>query len=136
MTNLIAKTAAVALVAAATFGTGLMTTTTPADASEHCKGVHITVNNPSGATIKVIDIDYYDASSRRWKSEPVKNRTLRAGQTWTWKKRLENVAAERTKVRVEYRVFLGKTFNKWSKKKSVTLGPRTCTRNMTWRFSI
>ena len=58
MTTKIAKTAAAALVAAMTAGAGLIAAApTPAEASEHCKGVYINVANPSGATVKVIDID-------------------------------------------------------------------------------
>lgn len=136
MTCFITKTAAVALVATVAMGAGLMATTTPADASEHCKGVHITVDNPAGSTIKVVDIDYWDESSQRWRSKAIKNRTIRPGQSWSWTKRLNGVAAESTAVRIEYKVYIGKTFNKWSKVQSTVQGMRTCRNHMAWHFSI
>ena len=136
MTNAIIKTAAVALVGAMTLGAGMMAAPAPAEASEHCKGVYINVANPNGATVKVIDIDYWDESAGRWRSEPVKNRVLRKGESWSWRKRLEKVGAENTKLRVEYRVYIGKTFNKWSKKKAKVTNTRKCTRNMSWNVNI
>ena len=136
MTKMIAKTAATALVAALTFGAGMAATTTAAQASEHCKRVHISVSNPTGAPVKVIDIDYYDFGKRGWRKEGVKNRVLRRGQVWTWKKRLEKVGAERTAVRIKYRTYIGKTFNKWSKVQTVTSRTRVCHHNSTWKFRI
>ena len=136
MSNLIAKTAAAALVTAMTVGAGMVAAPTPAAASEHCKGVYINVSNPSGATVKVIDIDYWDSSAGRWRSEPVKNRVLRAGENWSWRKRLEGVGAERTKLRIEYRTYIGKTLKKWSKKKSVVTGSKVCHRNSRWNVKI
>lgn len=136
MPNLIVKTGAAALVAAMAIGAGLATAPTPAQASEHCKGVYINVSNPGGKTVKVIDIDYWDESAGRWRSEPVKNRVLRKGESWSWRRTLEKVGAENTRIRVEYRVYKGKTFDKWSGVKRKTTRTRKCTRNMRWNISI
>ena len=136
MSRIFPKTAGAAMIAALACASGLTAGTTPAQASEHCKGVHITVDNPAGSTIKVIDIDYWDESAQRWRSKAIRDRTLKAGESWTWTKRLEGVAAENTALRIKYRVYIGKTFNKWSDTQRVVQGTRKCHRNMAWHFSI
>lgn len=136
MTNLIVKTSAAALLAAMAIGSGLVAAPTPAQASEHCKGVYINVSNPSGKTVKVIDIDYWDESANKWRSELVKNRVLRKGESWSWRRKLERVGAENTRLRIEYRTYIGKRFKKWSGKKKAVTGLRKCKRNMRWNINI
>jgi len=70
-----------------------------ASASEHCKNVYIEAINKTGAKIKILDIDYADTG--KWRSEPTKNRTLNKNQSWSWKKRLERVNNESTRVRID-----------------------------------
>ncbi|MEP3599682.1 MAG: hypothetical protein ABJN26_07210, partial [Stappiaceae bacterium] len=64
--------AKIALAASALAVAGMMNvaSVTPADASEHCKKVYIQVTNNTGAPIKMVDLDYRDYGSRKWRSEP------------------------------------------------------------------
>lgn len=136
MTNMITKTACAAFVAAATIAAGLGATATPANASEHCKKVYIEVSNPSGPAIKVIDVDYWDSSAGKWRSKAIKNRDIQPGQSWSWRKRLEKVGGESTKLRIKYRVYIGKKFNKWSKVQRHTTGSQVCNRGAVFKSNI
>ena len=136
MTNMFAKTACAALLTAMTFGAGISASTTHAEASEHCKKVYIQVTNSAGPTIKVIDVDYWDSSAGKWRSKAIKNRAIHSGQAWSWRKRLEKVGSERTKLRIKYRIYLGKKFNKWSKVQTRTTGSKFCTRGTSFHTDI
>ena len=86
---------------------------TPAQASSTCKDVYLQVINGTGKQIRVIDLDYYDPSDEKWRSEPVPNEEIDNGKTWQETRNLEKVNKMSVKIRVEYRV--AKSNGKWGK---------------------
>ncbi|MDH3241762.1 MAG: hypothetical protein OEO83_13975 [Alphaproteobacteria bacterium] len=78
----------------------------PAAASEHCRDVYVKVTNKTGDKVKIIDLDYFDyglGKKGRWRSEPTKNEVVPKNQVYQTTRRLENVKAEYTKIRIKYR---------------------------------
>lgn len=78
----------------------------PAAASEHCRNVYVKVTNNTGDKVKVIDLDYFDyglGKKGRWRSEPTKNEVIAKNQVYQVTRRLENVKAEYTRIRIKYR---------------------------------
>ena len=66
-----------------------------AHAGAHCKNVYVSAINKTGATIKIIDMDYYDPAYSKWRSEPTKNQLIPAGRNWQETRRLERVNAKK-----------------------------------------
>jgi hypothetical protein len=94
---------AVAVIVAAS---AWMAAPASASTSEHCSKVYIKVTNNTGDKVKVIDLDYFDyglGKKGRWRSEPTKNEVIGKGQVYQTTRRLENVKAEYTKIRIKYR---------------------------------
>lgn len=72
-----------------------------------CKDVYVKVTNNTGSKIKIIDLDYYDYGIDRngaWRSEPIKNEVIDKEKIWQATRRLENVKAEQTRIRMKYRI--------------------------------
>jgi len=136
MTNILKTAIRMPLIAAAILGGASAMTTTAANASEHCKKVYIEAINNTGKAIKIIDLDYYDYGSKKWRSEPTKNRVVYPGQSWSWRSRLEKVGGEKTRIRVEYRTATGKRINKWSKVQSKKSSKATCSRGSAYTVTI
>ncbi|MVA98175.1 hypothetical protein GN330_13070 [Nitratireductor sp. CAU 1489] len=132
----ISRKFAAAMVALAAALAGAALTAGPAMAAEGCKKVYLKVVNQTGARIKVIDLDYWDPSSNRWRSEPTKNEVIPNGQVWQETRRLERVNAERTRLRVEYRLPKSKGFGKWGKKKKGYSGYATCTHGKAYQVVL
>jgi len=98
-----AAVAVAAIVATAAWTTGPVS----AAASEHCKDVYVKVTNNTGGKVKIIDLDYYDygiGKNGGWRSEPIKNEVIGKDKVWQATRRLENVKAEDTRIRIKYRV--------------------------------
>ncbi len=104
-----------------------------AEASEHCKKVRIQISNQTGDTVQVYDIDYFDYSAGRWRSEATKNRILNNGGGWTYKKRLEKVGAEQTKIRIQYRTARN---GKWKDKHASVSAPAVCYNGSTYNIAL
>ncbi|QDZ02124.1 hypothetical protein FQ775_18020 [Nitratireductor mangrovi] len=135
MSTISTKLAGTAIaLAAALAGTALPAA--PAFASEHCKKVYLKVVNRTGSEIKVIDLDYWDPSSNKWRSEPTKNEVIPNGQVWQETRRLERVNAERTRLRVEYRLPKSKGFGNWGKKQRGYSGYATCSRGKVYQVVL
>ncbi|MEP3276921.1 MAG: hypothetical protein ABJN26_24075, partial [Stappiaceae bacterium] len=107
---------------------------TPADASEHCKKVYIQVTNNTGAPIKMVDLDYRDYGSRKWRSEPTPNEVIPNGGTWQETRRLEKVNAELTKLRIQFK--REKRSGKWHKRENAYSGKATCTRGKIFKVTL
>lgn len=104
--------ATLALFALSTFAA------TPAFAKA-CKKVDIQAQNKSGKEVKVIDLDYYDKESGKWRSEPVKNNTIKNGRYWQIERNLERVNGQDVRVRVQYRVRIKNSgLKQWGKVKN------------------
>ena len=127
------KIASLALVAAAA-STGMLMDMTPAEAGNTCKRVYMRVDNGTSKRIKVIDIDYYNPASGRYKSEPTRNREVPAGQTRSDTRNLEQVNARRTWIKVKYRI--KKPNGRWSKVRSKTSTAGTCRRGSTYKVVL
>ena len=124
------------LMAAAVIGSAAALMPGVAEASEHCKRVYIEAINKTGKTVKVVDIDYYDYGSKKWRSEPTTNRILRNGESWSWRKRLERVNGEKTVVRIEYRTKTGKKIIRWSKKKRANSTKQVCNHGDAFKITL
>ena len=105
-----------------------------------CKNVHIEVKNTSGQEIKIIDLDYWDSESEKWRSEPVSNQVIKNNRTWQIQRNLERVNGQPVKLRVEYRERKwNKLLKKWvwtarkGKKHSTS---KQCKRNSEYMISI
>lgn len=122
----LAKPLTKALTLAAVVGVSALAAPTLAAASEHCKNVYIKVVNSTGGEVKIIDLDYQDYGSGKWESEPTKNRVIGAGQVWAFKKRLERVGGEKTRIRIDYRAKERRLLSKWSKVRNGYSGSKTC----------
>lgn len=116
-------------------GTALLLATfaaTPALAKA-CKNVHLEVKNETSQPIKILDLDYWDSESEKWRSEPVGNETIHKNRTWQENRNLERVNGQPVKVRVKYKKMKwSKLFKKWVKKGKtirVTSPAKQCTRN-------
>ena len=97
-----------------------------AHAGAHCKNVYVSAINKTGATIKIIDMDYYDPAYSKWRSEPTKNQLIPAGRNWQETRRLERVNAKKTYVRIQYRKPKTKGIGKWSKVFTAYSATKTC----------
>ena len=98
-----------------------------------CHDANIVVINRTGAPIEVYDIDYFDDSQARWRSERIRDRVIGHGQSWVFERKLEGVGGEHTYMKVEYRKprngrFRGR-FDAYS-------DPSTCYRGSTYRVVI
>lgn len=78
-----------------------------------CKNVHLEVKNTSNKPIEIVDIDYWDSESEKWRSEPVPNEIIHKNRTWQESRNLERVNGQPVKIRVEYK---RTKWKKWSKK--------------------
>lgn len=90
---------------------------TPAFAKA-CKNVHIEVKNGTGNKIKILDMDYWDSESEKWRSKPVKNEIINKNRTWQKNYNLGRVNGQDVRIRIKYKK------QKWSKffKKWVSTG--------------
>ena len=94
-------------IAAVVMSFAWLTGPVSAAASEHCKDVYVKVTNNTGGKVKIIDLDYYDYGLGKkggWRSEPIKNEVIGKNKVWQATRRLENVKAEDTRIRIKYRV--------------------------------
>ncbi len=118
----------------------LIVTLMPAQAeAKSCRKVHLEVNNRTGKTIKVIDLDYWDTESEKWRSEPVRNEVIKNKRAWQETRNLEHVHNQRVKVRVEYRMAKWNKFLKrttWSKKKRYIAPAKKCTKRADFSMTI
>lgn len=94
-------TTAAALIATAA---ALSAAATGAASAATCKKVKLQVLNSTGSSIRLVDIDYYDASTRKWRSEPTVNRVLDPGERHGDVRNLERVGGHSVKVRAKYQV--------------------------------
>lgn len=127
------ETAVKAVAFAAVFGLSAVSISGNAEASEHCKNVRIQISNQSGTTVQIYDIDYFDYSSGRWRSEATKNRIVNDGGSWEYKKRLEKVGAEQTQIRIQYRTARN---GKWKDKHASVSAPAVCYNGSTYRIAL
>lgn len=118
--------------------TGAAIAASPALAGNTCKNVFLEFTNNSGQTVNIVDVDYWDparGSRGGWRSEPVRNETLRNGAAWRETRNLEKVNQRQTRVRFEYRI-RGK-LGGWSVKKyHYTTGTQVCSERASFRASL
>lgn len=100
--KMIAKTIAAAAVVAVTGVASISAMDEAHAAFDICKKVKITVQNKTGAPIKLFDLDYKDFGSGRMRSENISNRVIPNGGSYTWKRNLEGVNNAKTFVRAQY----------------------------------
>ena len=120
-------------LATAALGLALALGGSAANASEHCKDVTITVVNQTGNGAQVYDMQYYDFGAGKWRNEVTRNRVLGTGQSWSYRKRLEKVGAERTQIKIKYRTASG---GKWKVKHQAFSATSTCYRGSTYRIYL
>lgn len=109
--------------------------------AKSCRNVHLEVRNQTGKSIKMLDLDYWDTESEKWRSEPVRNEVIKNNHTWQENRNLEFVNNQPVKIRVEYRTL---KWNKWSKKwkwamkksRYVMKQPKTCTKNTDYIITL
>jgi hypothetical protein len=104
-----------------------------------CRKVHLEVNNRTGKNIKILDLDYWDTESEKWRSEPVRNEMIRNNRVWQETRNLEHVHNQNVKIRVEYRVAKWNKFLKrttWSKKQRYLANPKKCTKGADFTMTI
>lgn len=108
--------------------------------AKSCKNVHIEVKNTSGQEIKIIDLDYWDSESEKWRSEPVSNQVIKNNRTWQINRNLERVNGQPVKVRVEYKVRKwNKLMKKWvwkARKSNKKSSSKQCYRGTEFLMSI
>jgi len=102
--------------------------------AKSCRNVHVEVRNQTGKSIKMVDLDYWDSESEKWRSEPVRNEVIKNGHTWQENRNLEFVNNQPVKLRVEYKTLKWSKWSKkwkWAMKKSrfTMRNPKTCTKN-------
>ena len=107
-----------------------------------CKNVHIEVKNTTGKSLTIVDLDYWDSESEKWRSEPVKNTRISKNRTWQINRNLERVNGQSVKVRVKYKYKYkkwNKLFKRWNSKTaraSYISGSKTCKRNSEYVMRI
>lgn len=109
--------------------------------AKSCRNVHLEVKNQTGKSIKMVDLDYWDSESEKWRSEPVRNEVIKNGRTWQENRNLEFVNNQPVKIRVEYKTL---KWHKWSKKwkwalrksRFTTRNAKTCTKNTEYIISL
>lgn len=116
-------------------------TQSPASAlafGESCKRVFVQVENVSGLKIKIIDLDYFDyGGNGKWRSEPTPNEVVNSGLTWSATRTLGWVGAERTKIRIKYRIVKPRTDGKkFHKKFCANSAPAVCTDEKVYKVTI
>lgn len=94
----------------------------------------------SGNPIKIVDLDYWDSESEKWRSEPVPNEVINHNRSWQENRNLERVNGQSVKVRVEYKT------RKWNRllkrwgwkagKKRFISGSKTCKRNSEFVMNV
>ncbi len=111
-------------------------TVTPAEAflRRSCKDVYVTVQNDTGKPIKVIDLDYWDPSSDKYRSEFIPNERIPNGQPWQETRNLEQIDQMKTHIRVEYRKPLSN--GKWSKKYTKKSSSAVCQKNGSYTITL
>ena len=117
--------------------TSIVFSASSAMAGNSCKNVFLEFANKTKGKINIVDVDYWDpskGSNGGWRSEPVRNETLKKGAVWRETRNLESVNQRKTKVRFEYRI-KGK-LGGWSVKKyKVTTGSKVCSNRTTFSAS-
>jgi hypothetical protein len=107
---------------------------TGAAAAASCKHVKLQVLNSTGSSIRLVDIDYYDASTKRWRSEPTTNRVLDPGERHGDIRNLEGVRDHSVKVRAVYQV---KHNGRWRLARNYAeTGLATCTEGKRYRVIV
>ena len=82
-----------------------------------CKNIHIEVKNNTSDKVKIVDLDYWDAESEKWRSKPVKNEIINKNRIWQKNVNLGRVNGQDVKIRMEYKkVKWSKFFKKWVSK--------------------
>lgn len=105
----------------------------PAAAGNSCKKVYLKVLNQTGAQIKVIDLDYWNPATSRYKSEPTRNKVIPNGQPWSDVRNLEQVNARNTWIRVKFRE---KQNGKWSKVQKAQSAAAVCGQNASYQIVL
>ena len=120
----------------ATLVTAVALSATPAAAGNSCKKVYLKVLNQTGNKIKIVDLDYWNPSTNRWKSEPTRNKEIPHGQPWTDVRNLEQVNARRTWVRIKFRKAKRGGFSKWTKIMDKHSRAAVCGRGSTYQIVL
>lgn len=64
--------------------------------------INLRVRNNTGRKIRIVDLDYWDALSQKWRSKITPDRSLASGATWTTSPTLNKMGNADTRLRVEY----------------------------------
>ena len=114
-------------------------TTTPVFAKA-CKSVYIEAKNQTGNKIKIVDLDYWDVESEKWRSEPTKNESINNGRVWQTTRNLERVNNQDVKIRIEYKkAKWNKLLKKWTwkaKKSKFVSTTKKCSRGVGFVMTI
>lgn len=112
---------------------------TPAFAKA-CKNVHIEVKNETGAKIKILDLDYWDSESEKWRSKPVKNEMINNDRIWQKNYNLGRVNGQDVRIRMKYKKQKwSRVFKRWvstGKKIRTLSATKKCTRNSEFIMSL
>ena len=81
---------------------GLMLLPAAAMAAGSCKNVDITIQNHTGGEFKIKKIWHYDYGSQKWRTNIASNRNLANNYSTTYRKDLQKVKGEMTRVAVLY----------------------------------
>lgn len=103
------KTTATALLIAA----GMMMSGTAA-AGDNCKNFTINITNQSGYQVKVTKVQYRDYDKNKWRKEALTQKILQNNVNWPWKRNLEHVDNDLTRIKVSYKEKYGGAFNGYS----------------------
>ena len=112
---------------------------TPAFAKA-CKHVHIEVKNQTGAKVKIVDLDYWDTESEKWRSKSVRNEQINHNRTWQKRFNLGRVNGQDVKIRIEYRKQKwNRVFKKWmysGKLYKTISAEKRCTKNAEFMMTL
>jgi hypothetical protein len=100
-TKMTFKTFTKAALAAAAFAA--TATTASAWGFDICEDVTMRLNNNSGQAIEIYDLDYYDFGQSIWRSEPLPDRVIQNGGSFSFTRNLEDVENAQTMLRFRYR---------------------------------
>lgn len=105
-----------------------------------CKDVYVQATNQTGGNIKIIDLDYWDDESEKWRSKPVKNEEIKKGLLWQQTFNLQRVNNQDVKIRIEYRkAKWNKLLKKWkwaAKKSKAISSMKKCSRGSQYIMTI
>lgn len=129
----LATTTLTTLVAATAFSAMMAG---PAAAGNACKQVYLKVVNQTGGSVKIIDLDYWNPATNRYKSEPTRNKVIPNGQPWSDVRSLEQVNARQTWIRIKYRKAKTSGFKKWTKVLKTQSAAAVCGKGSTFQVVL